>query len=35
MPLGGLGGFHFGYAGGGGQNLYALVSGHNDLTFPF
>ncbi len=35
MPLGGLGGLHFGYDGGGGQNFYALGGGHNDLTFPF
>jgi hypothetical protein len=35
MALGGLGGLRFGYDGGGGQNFYALISGHNDLTFPF
>jgi hypothetical protein len=35
MSLGGLGVLHFGYDGGSGQNFYALVGGHNDLTFPF
>jgi hypothetical protein len=34
MPLGSLGGFHFGYDGGGGH-FYALVGGHNDMAFPF
>jgi hypothetical protein len=34
MPLDDLSGLHFGYDDGGGQNLYALVGGHNDLTFP-